>query len=719
VLGPTINLLRSPLGGRLFESFSEDPLLTGLLAVAYVSGLQARGIAATPKHFLGNESETQRTTVNAVMNPTALREAYLAPFEIVVEDAEPWALMAAYNLVNGVRSTEHDELINGIVKGEWGFDGLMMSDWLATQSTIESANGGLDLVMPGPDTPWTESLADEVRAGRVGETTIDDHLRRLLRLGARVGAFANTRTWSSDVPRPDSAHRREQLRRIAAEGMVVLKNENDVLPLRLEQSIAVIGRHATDTIAQGGGSAQVRPPHLVSVVDGMSAYFDAAHLSVVDGVETRDVLPAADPEGLRDPETGERGIRVRTYTEDGALLESRHLEAAELEDSQAGWLTGAETIEIEAAVQLPHSMRVRLGVRGPGMWSITAPGFEERVEIDYHHGPGGGFFRPKSHATAVHLKPGAIVRASVQRGALPRILGLVLAEAPHASASAISSAARAAHDVDTAVVVVGFTPDQETEGQDKTTLRLPGDQDALIAAVATSARRTVVVLNAASPVLMPWIDLVDAVLFAGLPGQESGDAIAAALTGGVLPEGRLVTTFPAADGSGPAWSVTPINGDLVYSEGASVGYRGWHQSGQKPAFWFGHGLGYADWDYENTDIARGTLTPVELVRVRIRNIGSHAGRETVQVYLRPHDLAQPVRLVGWAQATLDPGDATTVEVTCDRRMQRYWEPATETWHPLSGADVLVARGLGDIRVTIPIPAHGQSASVVLSNRSGV
>jgi beta-glucosidase len=717
VLGPMINLHRSPLGGRLFESFSEDPLLTGALAVAYVKAIQAHGISATPKHFLGNESETQRTTVNAIIDPVGLREAYLMPFEIVVEDAKPWALMAAYNRVNGVPSTEQDELVNGIVKGDWGFDGVMMSDWGATKSVVESANGGLDLVMPGPNNAWTASLQAEVLAGRVTEAMIDDHVRRLLRLAWRVGAFpAGARGWAVGLPRPDSSRRREQLRRLAAESMVVLKNENAVLPLHLDQTVALIGRHATDTIAQGGGSALVRPPHVVSVAEGMASYFDAEHLRVVDGVETRTVLPAASPDRLRDPETGERGIRVRVYAKDGSLLSSRHLDLAELEDNQTGWLADAATIELEGAVQLPSPMRMRLGVRGPGRWAVTAPGYEQHAEISYHNGPGGGFFRPKSHADTVELHPGAVIRARVERGELPRILGLVLVDANRASAEAISAAVRAVQDVDTAVVVVGFTPDQETEGQDKTTLSLPGDQDALVAAVASSARRTVVVVNAATPILTPWIGLVDAVVFAGLPGQEAGHAIAAALTGEILPEGRLVTTFPASNGAGPTWSVTPNKGDLVYKEGPAVGYRGWYHSGQQPAFWFGHGLGYTDWAYQDAQVTRGPV--VERVRVRIRNIGDRRGKETVQVYARPWNLQRPVRLIGWAQAALEPGEDRIVDVPCDARMQRYWDIDVGAWRLLSDVDVLIARGLGDVRVTIPLHELAQDESAVGGERVG-
>lgn len=709
VLGPTINLHRSPLGGRLFECFSEDPLLTGHLAAAYANSLQARGIAATPKHFLGNESETARTSVNIIMDEATMREVYLLPFEIVVQDAQPWTLMAAYNLVNSVPSTEQDDLLNGIVKGEWGYEGLIMSDWLAVQNTVESANGGLDLVMPGPDTPWSASLLDEIAVGRVTEATVDDHVRRLLRLASRVGAFGEPRSCEPEISTPDSLRRREQLRRMAAESMVVLKNENDILPLRLDQTLAVVGRHATDTIAQGGGSAQVSPPHVVSVLEGIRGYFDAQAIRFVDGVETRKVLPAAGRESVRDPETGEFGVRARIYDVDGELIESRHLDVPELEDNQGGWLADADVIELEAEVQLPARQRVRLGVRGPGQWTITAPDHVEEVIISYHRGPGGGFFRPKSHASTVELEPGAIVKVSVQRAELPRILGLVLTDAARTSASAISAAVRTAQDVDTAVVVVGFTPDQETEGQDKTTLALPGDQDALVAAVASVATRTVVVLNAATPVLMPWLDLVDAVLFAGLPGQEAGDAIAAALTGEIQPEGRLVTTFPAADGQGPAWSVTPADGNLPYAEGTAVGYRGWANTTESPAFWFGHGLGYTTWRYGTVTAVPGNGYAVASARVDIENVGVRPGKETVQVYLRPDDESQPVRLIGWAQANVAAGERCTVEVVCDHRAQRTWDAVSGGWAPVLTGELIVARGVGDSRVTIPVAANHAAA----------
>src|SRR6478609_8817556 len=217
VLGPTINLHRSPLGGRLFEAYSEDPLLTGRLAAAYVKGLQSNGIGACLKHLVANEAETERHTVNSVVDESTLRELYLLPFEIAVEDAHPWSIMAAYNDVNGVPATEQDAVNNGIVKGEWGWDGLLMSDWFATKSAAAAANGGLDLVMPGPDGPWGAALVAAVESGAVAESVIDEHVCRLLRLADRVGALGEHRTWAGSLPAPASAQRREQLRRLATD----------------------------------------------------------------------------------------------------------------------------------------------------------------------------------------------------------------------------------------------------------------------------------------------------------------------------------------------------------------------------------------------------------------------------------------------------------------------------------------------------------------------
>jgi beta-glucosidase len=263
----------------------------------------------------------------------------------------------------------------------------------------------------------------------------------------------------------------------------------------------------------------------------------------------------------------------------------------------------------------------------------------------------------------------------------------------------IADAVRAAAATDVAVVVVGLTEEQETEAVDKATLHLPGAQDTMVAAVAAAARKTVVVVNAATPAVMPWLDQVDAVLWAGLPGQEGGHAVAAALLGDIEPTGRLVTTFPVEDAQTPAWSVTPVDGNLEYSEGTFIGYRG-HHAGRAPApaFWFGHGLGYSTWDYDQARVVPGGSSPT--VAVTVTNTGVRASREVVQVYFQPTEADQPIRLVGWKAVTASPGRSVDVEVLTDSRMWRRWDAARGTWDTIGpSGKLLVARGLGDIRAT--------------------
>ncbi|SDJ92643.1 beta-glucosidase [Actinopolyspora mzabensis] len=594
LLGPSVNLHRTPLGGRVFDCFSEDPLLTGALATEYVRALQRRGVAACPKRFLANESEFERTTVDSVVDEKTLREVYLLPFEMLVRDASPWSVLTSPNRVNGIHATEHLQLLERLLKEEWRYEGALISDPSAASSVVAGTNPAPAPVVSAPDGPRGAGLLAAVRAGEVPESTIDEHLRRVLRLAERTGALDGEsdplgRSGSETLPhhrRPaaDAPLRRRRLRALAAGGMTVLTNPAGVLPLSGTESLAVIGRHAVDTVAQGGGAARVRPPHVVSVADGLVAMFGSDRVSVVDGVDVRGG-PSTRPESVRGPARG--GIP-------GQAIRQAHATTAEITE----WV------------------------------------------------------------------------------------------------------ARAAGDVDVAVVVVGLTTEQETEGRDKSTLALPGQQDAMVAAVAAAARRTVVVVNAATPVLMPWLDLVDAVLWAGLPGQEAGSAVAAALTGEIEPAGRLVTTFPARDGDGPAWSTCPVNGALVYQEGTAVGYRGWHRYAEvEPLFWFGHGLGYTTWHYESPALVRD-LNAVRSVTVDVANTGPRAGTETVQVYLLPAANSEPVRLIGWTRVHVEAGRRTRVRVPCDLRAQRMRDVSSGSWRFLRGGRIMIGRGLGDVRTTL-------------------
>ena len=700
VLGPTINLHRTPLGGRLFEAYSEDPLLTGKLAAAYVRGMQELGVGATLKHLVANESETERNTMDSVVDEATLREVYLLPFEIAVTDADAWSIMVAYNDVNGVAATEHGHVNNEVVKGEWGYRGLIMSDWFATRTAGPAANGGLDLVMPGPRGPWGDALVAAVRAGEVDESVIDDHLARLLLLAERVGALGTPRDYPDDLPAPASAARREQLTRLAAQGMTVLSNNEQSLPLGRSQTVALIGRHAVETIDMGGGSAQVNPPYQVSVAEGLTALL-GDQVTVVDGVEVRTRPVPARGGFLTDPVTGRPGIRVTLFDADGTELEQRYAANA---TTMVGMDDDFEGTVVAAVLRgrIGQAGAVELGVLGAGDWTVRVGGGESAHEL---RTSGAGFgeevLTPPLHTQSYQVEEGDLLDATVRLTGDMGLFGLIAHRAARAAVDAIDEAVRAAAAADVAVVVVGLTEEQETEAVDKSTLRLPGAQDALVEAVAGAAHRTVVVVNAATPVLMPWLDRVDAVVWAGLPGQEGGHAVAAALLGDIEPAGRLVTTFPAADDRSPAWSVTPVDGKLAYTEGPFIGYRG-HFAGKAatPAFWLGHGLGYGTWEYTDARLVPGHSPGVT---VTVTNTGPRASREVVQVYFRPAAEDEAVRLVGWRGVEVAPGESARVRVATDARLWRKWDTSAGRWGSVgAGGELLIARGLGDIRATIPL-----------------
>lgn len=737
VLGPTVNLHRTALGGRLFEAYSEDPLLTGRVAAAYVRGMQSRGIGACLKHLVANESETLRNYVDSVVSERALREVYLLPFEIALEDGGAWSVMAAYNDVNGTTATEQAHVNTEVVKDGWDWDGLLMSDWYATKSAGPAANGGLDLVMPGPDGPWGDALLDAVRAGEVAEEVLDDHVARLLRLAGRVGALAAdarpARAWPATSPAPTDPARRAQLRRLATDGMVVLKNAGGVLPLDRSSSLALVGRLALETTCMGGGSAQVNPPHQVPVADGLLEALGGS-VVVVDGVPVRERPLPASPEALTDPVTGEPGARVTYLDEDGTAMRTEHVGAAAVgigfDDDLPRPVAG-----LVLHGTLVRGGAVRLGAIGTGRWTVAVDGevLHETELVAEGYDPGEAMLRPSASTTDVEVADGAEVEARVQvvrteprpgpdgsLGFLSHVAAsgtglkaLVVAPVPPATGPVLDAAATAAAAADVAVVVVGLTEEQETEAVDKTTLALPGEQDALVEAVAAAASRTVVVVNAATPVLMPWYDRVDAVLVVGLPGQEGGHAVADALLGLREPAGRLVTSWPAADGAAPAWGTVPDGLRLEYTDDVFVGYRGWAAGrAPEPAHWLGAGEGYGAWDYGQLRLLEpgdpgepGGRGP--RVAVEVRNTSARASREVVQVYLRPDEAdrdREPVRLVGFAAALVGAGESAVVEVGTDSRLWRRWDAAAGTWGtPLRGGDLLVARGLGDVRSSCPSP----------------
>lgn len=705
VLAPNLNLHRSPLGGRHFECFSEDPELAGRMGAALVRGIQAHGVAATAKHYVANDSETERLTVDVRVDERTLREVYLAPFEAAVA-AGVRLVMAGYNRVDGTTMTAHPLLAHPL-KDEWGFDGLVVSDWGAVRDTLETARAGLDLVMPGPEGAWGEALVRAVRQGRVPESAVDDKVRRLLRLAARCGALGERRP---PGPVLRSREARSLARRAVAAGAVLLVN-HDVLPLDPDHlaTVAVIGAPATRTRTQGGGSAGVFPQSEVSLLDGIRAGLRGrARVVDVPGPAPDGPPPPLDTTLCTDPRSGVPGVLLRVLDAAGRELLAEHRHGGrQLEPPLA---PEAHTVEISA----------RLHPRVSGPWTLGIAGFGRlALHLDGRPLLDGVFDRDTDDPAIVHVTPPThLATAELTAGTDPLLVArrelapatgraLVVGAAPPAPdpADAFAQAVRAARAADAAVVVVGTTEHGECEGHDRTTLSLGPRQDALVRAVARANPRTVAVVNSGGPVEMPWRGDVGALLLAWFPGQEAGGGLADVLLGRTEPGGRLPTTWPATLADAPVADTRPVDGRLEYGEGVHVGHRAWLRGRRTPAYWFGHGLGYTTWAYEEvTGPAEILAGDSFTVRVRLRNTGARAGREVVQVYLaRPGAAVEyPERwFAGFAAARARPGETVTATVEIPARSLRHWAAGAGGWRTEPGpCRVLAGRSAGDLPLAL-------------------
>ena len=564
LLGPTINLHRSPLGGRHFECFSEDPLLTARIGAAYVRGVQGEGVAATPKHYVANDSETERFTLDARVGERALRELYLAPFEHLVREAGAWMVMAAYNGVNGPTMTE-SPLLADPLKGEWGFDGVVVSDWHATRSLAAAGPSLTDLAMPGPDGPWGDDLVAAVRDGSVPETAVDDKVRRLLRLALRVGALEAGRVTPGPVP--DGA---AMAREAAAAGAVLVQNQG-LLPLDPAglKRVAVVGPGAVRPRSQGGGSATVFPVAVVSPVEGLEAALGAgAEVVHGRGARIRRGLEPVTAGQVTDPETGEPGLAVRFLDADGAVLLAEHRLAGKLIWLGLEVLRRTDRIEVAARLRARAGGEHGIGVAGIGRFRLTAG---DRVLVDERIRPetddAAGLLAAPQRGGRLTLAEGDEVDLTVvhhlEDGAAASVT-LAVEEPSPPEDEELADAVALAAAADVAVVVVGTTGEIESEGYDRASLALPGRQDELVRAVAAANPRTVVVVNAGSPVELPWRDQVPAILLSWFPGQEFGHALADVLCGRAEPGGRLPTTWPARQADVPVLDTRPVAGRLEY-----------------------------------------------------------------------------------------------------------------------------------------------------------
>jgi beta-glucosidase len=702
LLAPTVNLHRHPLGGRHFEAFSEDPVLSARLAVAYVRALQGRGVAATVKHFVANDTEFERHTISSDMPERVLRELYHVPFEAAVHDGGAWAVMSSYNKVNGTFAAEHAALLAGTLRAEWGFGGVVVSDWFGTNSTTASALAGLDLEMPGPPVHFGKRLADAVEADEVPEAVIGEHVRRLLTLAMRTGALAGGRPRRAAAS--SVADRQALARELASSSFVLLKNQGPLLPLHLEPgtTLAVIGPNAASTAAQGGGSARVNPVGQRSVLAALRDRLAGSGITVLHerGCITWASTPALEGElrleyhngtgfdsedfdavvahtdsaalgsftWLGDPVPGESGLRAGAWV----LRASTTL----VPDETGSWTfslvqvgTARLLVDGDTVVDARDSPRAGTGYFGfgseevSGILELTA-GRAHNVVVEYSPTPG---------SPLAGLKIGAIPPTPSDEELMRR------AEALAASAGAV-------------VCAVGTSPEVDTEGHDRSTMDLFGPQDALVRRISLANPRTCVLVNAGSPVTMHWADDVAAIAQIWFGGEQAGEGVADVLLGDVDPGGRLPTTIPFRIEDTPAFPYYPgANGHAPYGEGLLVGYRHYDTVGVEPRFCFGHGLSFTE--FHVADLGATVLSPLRSAPLRpglegqpivttsvtVENVGDRRGTEVVQCYVhaldrRPDEPDQQLR--AFEKLTLDPGATARVALhLTERDFARYDETA--------------------------------------------
>lgn len=715
LLGPCVNIVRHPLSGRNFETFTEDPFLAGRLAVAYIRGVQSQGVGASLKHFACNNQEVERLHGNSEVDERTLREIYLPAFETAVQEAGPWTVMCAYNRINGSYASENRYLLDQILRQEWGFKGIVLSDWGATHSTVESVSAGLDIEMPGP-AKFTLGLEAAVQSLQIDEAVIDRSVSRILRvllLSGKMGDASARRKGCLNTP----AHM-ALARQLAEESIVLLKNERGLLPFALEgnQSIAVLGPNADELQLSGGGSSEIDRPFLLATpLDALRERLKGrVDLRFEAGALNYEKPPIIDIRRLK-PLQGQGYGLLGEYFDNSTFSGEPRL--TQVDANMNLWWGGSSP----APELSPHVFSARwtgtLSVLHSADYTLqmVCSGGECRVfldgdrivEISREDAEAG---KGTSRWIALQLEPGKAYgfrMEYVRHSSAGESAGLTpfFGIAPGSDLSRqLAQAVELAHASDLAIVFVGMSRRFEQEGSDRPDLRLPGNQDELIRAVARANPRTIVVLNAGAPVAMPWANDVAAILDVFYPGQDGAGAIADILTGVVSPSGRLAVTFPRRIEDTPAFLDYPGTRGSRYGEGIFVGYRYYDKRLVEPLFPFGFGLSYTNFAYSGMDAPQTFLPDEEVsVSLTVTNTGARRGKEVVQLYVNDEvsSLTRPVReLKGFAKVDLAPGESTVVNFRLGMRAFSFYDPHQGRWVAEPGEFLLqVGSSSRDIRAT--------------------
>ncbi len=693
-LSPTVNLHRSVTNGRNFECYSEDPELTAALAVGFITGLQKKGVASTIKHFVGNESEVERTTISSVVDERSLRELYLRPFEDAVKKAGTWGIMSSYNKLNGTYTAENDWLLTKVLRDDWGYDGMVVSDWFGSRTTAPTVNAGLDLEMPGPARDRGQKLVDAVANGEVSADTVHERALNMVRLMARVGSINDTSAFAERADnRPEH---RALIRRAGAAGSVLLQNDG-ILPMSADEgTIAVIGPNAKTAQIMGGGSAQLNPHYSVSPWAALHDRLGDDRVSYALGSTNHRWEPIIPQE-----------IDIQFFDNSDLSGEAAHAE--KMPGSIAFWFppfAGGKVDPQRFSARMtfdftPDADGVhRFGMHNTGLARLTVDG---ALVVDgwSNWAKGRTFFEEGNDEITgdIALKAGVPVKVVVEFASRPSdnlaFSAIRFGVSRPVGREAIAAAAEVASKADTAVVFVGRTGEWDTEGSDLLDITLPGFQDDLVNAVCDANPNTIVVLQTGGPVEMPWVDRPRAILQSWYPGQEAGNSIADVLFGDQEPTGRLPQTFPARWADNPTRAQDPAtypgkDGQVVYVEGVFTGYRHYERYGLPPLFPFGHGLGYTEFDLGPLTAEIGADGDVT-VSVAVTNIGVRRGTTVVQAYVADPDASveRPLReLEGFQKIELDAGETEEISIHLPARAFAYFDVAAQDWRVEAGEFVV-------------------------------
>ncbi|PSR80397.1 glycoside hydrolase superfamily [Coniella lustricola] len=721
LLGPTVCMHRHPLGGRNFESFSEDPLLTGKLAAQYIRGLQEKGVAATIKHFVGNEQETHRLTIDSRIQERPLREIYLKPFEIAVREANPWAIMTSYNLVNGVHADMNAHHLDEILRGEWDYDGTVISDWGGVNSTAESVKAGCDIEFPF-STKWRfEKIMEAIEQRQISQRDIDQAVENALTLVHRVrGDDMSEEQPEQEDNRPET---RALIREAGAQGIALLKNNGSILPIdRKKAKIAVIGPNANRAIAGGGGSASLNPYYTTLPLESIKKA-TAQEVVFAQGCQTSKWLPVASP--FCKTKDGKPGVMIAWFAGDKfkgspVVQQRRSNTDLFLWDSAPLAQVGPEWSAVVTTYLTPAtSGRHTISFMSVGPGKLYVDGTVSLDLWDWTEEGEAMFDGSTDYLIELDMMANIAVELRVEMTNELRPIskqkqfkmthkygGCRIGFKEEDKIDYLQQAVQAAKEADVAVVIVGLDSEWESEGYDRQNMHLPsaGSQDRLVEAVLQANARTVVVNQSGSAVTMPWADRVPAIIQAWYQGQEAGNALADVLFGLRNPSGKLPCTFPRRLEDAPAYHNWPgENYEVIYGEGLYIGYRHYERARIAPLFAFGHGLSYTKFEYGRPSLSSRILTATDpmILVLAVSNIGDVDGFETVQVYVRDvkSRLPRPEKeLVAFEKTWLEAGETKHLRISLDKHAAGYYDTSVKAWVAEEGVfDVLVGASSADVR----------------------